>query len=235
MKRIPTWLVIAGIGVTAGSTESAASGFMVRENSAARCRDRVRRQRLARRRSRDRVQQSGRHELASAALRPRSAEPASFPASISKERPPFSISGRRTPLPSDNSRNNGQFAFVPHAYAVFDLSERLKGGYRVHGAVRQHDRLFRGLVRPLCEHQDGGALGRHQPESVLQADGPHRGRGRYLAAISQARPVEQNSAVPHLSGSHRPRRRISARGGQLGLGLQSRPARGTLGRHQDSA
>ena len=35
MKRIPTLLVIAGIGATAGSTESAASGFMVRENSAA--------------------------------------------------------------------------------------------------------------------------------------------------------------------------------------------------------
>src|SRR5512134_2480903 len=35
MKRIPTWLVVIGFGVGAGSSESAASGFMVRENSAA--------------------------------------------------------------------------------------------------------------------------------------------------------------------------------------------------------
>ena len=38
---------------------------------------------------------------------------------------PFGVG---TTIPADNSRNNGQFAFVPHAYATFDLSERLKGG-----------------------------------------------------------------------------------------------------------
>jgi long-chain fatty acid transport protein len=123
MKRIPTWLVVAGIGASAGSSESAASGFMVRENSAA--------------------------SLATvfAGNASRADEVATVfnnPAGMSWLEgtqtqiggtgvfPSINFEGEATilgtPIPADNSRNNGQFAAIPHAYAVVDLHERLKAG-----------------------------------------------------------------------------------------------------------
>lgn len=126
MKRIPTWLIMAGLGVTAGSSESAASGFMVRENSAAS---------LA---------------TAFAGNASRADEPATVfnnPAGMSWLSgsqtqiggtgifPSVNFEGNATvfdsPIPADNSRNNGQFAFVPHAYGVFDLGERWKAGFAI--------------------------------------------------------------------------------------------------------
>src|SRR5262245_37695697 len=116
MKRIPTWLILAGIGMTAGSNESAASGFMVRENSAAQL------------------------STAFAGNVSRADEPAtvfSNPAGMSWLSgsqteiggtgvfPSVNFEGDATlfgsPIPADNSRNNGQFALIPHAYGVFDL------------------------------------------------------------------------------------------------------------------
>ena len=124
MKRIPTWLIMAGICVTAASSESAASVFMVRENSAAS---------LA---------------TAFAGNASRADEPATVfnnPAGMSwlpgaqtqfggtGVLPSVNFEGDATvfgsPIPADNSRNNGQFAFIPHAYGVFDLTERLKAGF----------------------------------------------------------------------------------------------------------
>ena len=126
MKRIPTLLVIAGIGATASSTESAASGFMVRENSAS----------------------SVATVFAGNASRADEASTVfNNPAGMSWLEgthtqiggtgvfPSINYEGEATvfgtPIPADNSRNNGQFAFVPHAYATFDLSERLKGGIAI--------------------------------------------------------------------------------------------------------
>jgi len=117
---------MAGIGVSAGSSESAASGFMVRENSAA--------------------------SLATvfAGNASRADEVATVfnnPAGMSWLQgsqtqiggtgvfPSINFEGEATvfgtPIPADNSRNNGQFAFVPHAYAVFDFTERLKAGFAI--------------------------------------------------------------------------------------------------------
>jgi long-chain fatty acid transport protein len=124
MKRIPTWLIMAGIGVTAASGESAASGFMVRENSAASV------------------------ATAFAGNASRADEPATVfnnPAGMSWLTgaqtqiggtgvfPSVNFEGNATvfgsPIPADNSRNNGQFALIPHAYGVFDLGERWKAGF----------------------------------------------------------------------------------------------------------
>lgn len=128
MKRIPTLLVIAGIGATAGSTESAASGFMVRENSASAV---------------------GTVFAGSVSRADEASTVFNNPAGMSwlqgthtqiggtgvfpsvhyeGEAVAYDPFGVGTTIPADNSRNNGQFAFVPHAYATFDLSERLKGG-----------------------------------------------------------------------------------------------------------
>lgn len=126
MKRIPTWLVVAGIGVSAGSSESAASGFMVRENSAASL------------------------STVFAGNASRADEVATVfnnPAGMSWLQgtqtqiggtgvfPSVNFEGNATvlgtPIPADNSRNNGQFALVPHAYAKFDLSERWKAGFAI--------------------------------------------------------------------------------------------------------
>ena len=123
MKRIPTLLVIAGMGATAGSTESAASGFMVRENSAASV------------------------ATVFAGNASRADEPSTVfnnPAGMSWLQgtqtqiggtgvfPSINYEGDATvfgtPIPADNSRNNGQIAVVPHAYLTFDLTDRLKGG-----------------------------------------------------------------------------------------------------------
>lgn len=117
---------MAAIGVTAGSSESAASGYMVRENSAASV------------------------ATVFAGNVSRADEPATVfnnPAGMSWLQgtqtqiggtgvfPSVNFEGNATvfgtPIPADNSRNDGQFAFVPHAYAVFDLNERLKAGFGI--------------------------------------------------------------------------------------------------------
>jgi long-chain fatty acid transport protein len=126
MKRIPTWLLVAGFGVGVGSSESAASGFMVRENSAA---------------SVGTVfagNASRAEEVATAFNNPAGM---SFLAGTQTQIgatgvfPSINFEGEATtpfgPIPADNTRNNGQFALVPHAYAVFDLHERLKAGLAI--------------------------------------------------------------------------------------------------------
>ena len=131
MKRIPTWLIVAGFSVCAGSTESAASGFMVRENSAA---------------SLSTVfagNASRADEVATVFNNPAGMSwlegtqtqiggTGVFP-SINFEgaATAYDLQGVGTLLPADNSRNNGQFALIPHAYAVFDLHERLKAGFAI--------------------------------------------------------------------------------------------------------
>jgi long-chain fatty acid transport protein len=126
IRRISTWLVLAGFGVGATSSESAASGFMVRENSAASV------------------------ATVFAGNASRADEVATVfnnPAGMSWLTgsqtqigatgvfPSINFEGEATvfgtPIPADNSRNNGQFALVPHAYAVFDLHERLKAGLAI--------------------------------------------------------------------------------------------------------
>jgi len=126
MKRIPTWLIMAGFGVSAGSSESAASGFMVRENSAA---------------SVATVfagNASRADEVATVFNNPAGM---SWLAGTQTQIggtgvfPSINFEGEATvfgtPIPADNSRNNGQFALIPHAYAVFDLHERLKAGLAI--------------------------------------------------------------------------------------------------------
>ena len=126
MKRIPIWLVLAGIGATAGSSESAASGFMVRENSAA---------------------SLGTVFAGNVSRGDEASTVFNNPAGMSWLQgthtqiggtavfPSVHFEGDATlfgsPIPADNSRNDGQFSFVPHAYAVFDLSERLKAGFAI--------------------------------------------------------------------------------------------------------
>jgi long-chain fatty acid transport protein len=126
MKRIPTWLVMAGMGVSAGSSESTAAGFMVRENSAA---------------SVSTVfagNASRADEVATVFNNPAGMswlEGTQTQIGGTGVFPSINFEGSATvlgtPIPSDNSRNNGQFAFVPHAYATFDLNERLKGGFAI--------------------------------------------------------------------------------------------------------
>lgn len=132
MKRVPTWLIMAGFGVSAGASESAASGFMVRENSAA---------------SVATVfagNASRAEEVATVFTNPAGM---SFLAGTQTQIgatgvfPNINFEGVATiidplgnpvgTLPADNTRNNGQFALVPHAYAVLDLHERLKAGLAI--------------------------------------------------------------------------------------------------------
>jgi len=131
MKRIPTWLIVAGVGASAASSESAASGFMVRENSAAAV-GTV----FAGNGSRaDEVatvfnNPAGMSWLAG--TQTQIGATGVFP-SVNFEGVANVVDtqGNATPIPADNSRNNGQFALVPHAYAVFDLHERLKAGLAI--------------------------------------------------------------------------------------------------------
>jgi long-chain fatty acid transport protein len=131
MKRIPTWLIVAGVGVGAGSSESAASGFMVRENSAASLATV-----FAGNASRaDEVATVFNNPAGMSWLEGTQTQIGGtgvFP-SINFEgvATVYDINGVGSPLPADNSRNNGQFSFVPHAYAVFDLHERLKAGIAI--------------------------------------------------------------------------------------------------------
>lgn len=126
MKRISTLLLVAGFGVGAGSSESAASGFMVRENSAA---------------------SLGTAFAGNASRADDVATVFNNPAGMSWLEgtqtqiggtgvfPSINFEGAATvlgtPIPADNSRNNGQFALIPHAYAVVDLHERLKAGIAI--------------------------------------------------------------------------------------------------------
>src|SRR5687767_11623038 len=128
MRRLPTWLIVAGLGVTSGSTETAASGFMVRENSAASLATV-----FAGNTSRaDEVatvfnNPAGMSWLAG--TQTQIGGTGIFPSvNFEGTATVFDLNGVGTPLPADNSRNNGQFSLVPHAYAVFDLHERLKAG-----------------------------------------------------------------------------------------------------------
>ena len=126
MNRIPAWLLLAGFGVGAGASESAASGFMVRENSAA---------------------SVGTVFAGNASRADEVATVFTNPAGMSWLTgtqtqigatgvfPDIKFEGQATtpfgPIPADNTRNNGQFALAPHAYAVFDLHERLKAGFAI--------------------------------------------------------------------------------------------------------
>jgi len=131
MKRIPTWLIVAGFGVGAGSAESAASGFMVRENSAASLATV-----FAGNASRaDEVATVFNNPAGMSWLEGTQTQIGGtgvFP-SINFEggATVYDLQGAGTPLPADNSRNNGQFALIPHAYAVVDLHERLKAGIAI--------------------------------------------------------------------------------------------------------
>jgi long-chain fatty acid transport protein len=117
---------MAGIGVTTGSSESAASGFMVRENSAA---------------SVATVfagNSSRADEVATVFNNPAGMtwlEGTQTQIGGTGVFPSVNFEGEATvfgtPIPADNSRNNGQFALIPHAYAVFDLHERLKAGFAI--------------------------------------------------------------------------------------------------------
>ena len=131
MKRIPTWLIVAGIGVTAGSSQSLAAAFMVRENSAASLATV-----FAGNASRaDEVATVFNNPAGMSWLEGTLTQIGAtgvFP-SINFEGgvTAYDPNGVGTPLPADNSRNNGQFALIPHAYAVVDLHERLKAGIAI--------------------------------------------------------------------------------------------------------
>jgi len=131
MKRIPTWLIAAGVGVGAGSSESAASGFMVRENSAASLATAY-----AGNASRaDEVATVFNNPAGMSWLEGTQTQVGGtgvFPSvNFEGSATSYDDNGVGTPVAADNSRNNGQFTFVPHAYAVFDLHERLKAGIAI--------------------------------------------------------------------------------------------------------
>lgn len=131
MKRIPTWLVAVGFGAAAGSSESAASGFMVRENSAASLATV-----FAGNASRaDEVATVFNNPAGMSWLEGTQTQIGGtgvFPnIKYEGEAIAYDSLGVGTPIPADNSRNNGQFALIPHAYAVVDLHERLKAGIAI--------------------------------------------------------------------------------------------------------
>jgi long-chain fatty acid transport protein len=126
MKHKATWLLLASFGLCGTSTASLAAAFQVRENSAAAL------------------------GMVFAGNTSRADDVATVfnnPAGMSWLSgtqtqiggtgvfPSVYYEGEATvggvPIPADNTRNNGQFAFVPHAYAVFDLNERFKAGFAI--------------------------------------------------------------------------------------------------------
>ena len=131
MNRIPTWLIVAGIGVTAGSSQSLAAAFMVRENSAASLAT-VFAGNVSRADEAATVFNNPAGMSWLEGTQTQIGGTGVFP-SIHYEGSvtAYDANGIGTPLPSDNSRNNGQFALVPHAYAVVDLHERLKAGIAI--------------------------------------------------------------------------------------------------------
>ena len=129
------------------------------------------------------------------------------------------------PIPADNSRNNGQFAFVPHAYATFDLSERLKGGFAItvpFGNTIDYSEDWAG--RYVNIKTAALSIDINPNVSFKITDRLAIAGGVSLQYL-EARPLEQDSAIPDLSGSRRPRWRLPAQGQQLGLGLQPWPSR----------
>ena len=233
MKRIPTWLIVAGVGVGAGSSESAASGFMVRENSAASFATV-----FAGNASRaDEVATVFNNPAGMSWLEGTQTQIGGtgvFP-SINFEgmATVYDINGVGSPFPADNSRNNGQFSFVPHAYAVFDLHERLKAGIAItvpFGNTIDYSEDWSG--RYVNIKTAALSIDINPNVSYKLTDRLAIAGGVSLQYLK----LDLSSKIPQFvifQDPTAPDGGFLLDGGQLGLGLQSRSARRTLGRDED--